>query len=469
MSEMQVLGGNWQFENDKRLFQGTLHYNAENRFIALHLLIPAEDKACPCAPYTGRIPSITGKLFTGTNVVLFDCITGKEETVVFSHASQVIYAKYAFWGLRVNSVDELVFKQVSVDFGDILDWFELCRYTMNEPFSGWGVEWEHDAPIVFKCNENLTIELEPRCGGALGSCAKKYELKQSVIVSFQYEIDVAWNQVLEDIQIIRYLISLGTTQRIEIETAKYQHRFLYEEISGAESRKIYPNGDVLFGTGKVGHPSKKYPFEYLFKLKELTEINGLANWYTNFEKLQPVLDLYNVAYTNNATVISLFLNLTQALETLHARFYANTWGKYKTRALQRLSSFDETNPYRAYWETLLMGDKPENKRILLKFRLSDLCFDLWDDFSSVGLKIDAFIDGVADTRNYYTHYDDNKKEKCFDKNYMPTASSILMTLIEYHVMLIIGFNQTKARDKAGKAIADIMMSHRMQTEMTKVY
>jgi len=44
------------------------------------------------------------------------------------YTQQIIYAKYAFWGLSVNSSEEIRFTKVIFDFGNIIAWSDLCNY-----------------------------------------------------------------------------------------------------------------------------------------------------------------------------------------------------------------------------------------------------------------------------------------------------------------------------------------------------
>lgn len=45
-----------------------------------------------------------------------------------------------------------------------------------------------------------------------------------------------------------------------------------------------------------------------------------------------------------------------------------------------------------------------------------------------------------DTRNYYTHFSPDKRGKAFGKEELPIINAELMALLEYHLMLTLGFD-----------------------------
>lgn len=126
---IQKYGGGWKIFEKETLYQGELHINYDNRVIALEILLPAsEGISLPRPPYKGKIPYICGTLFSGAKILLYDCFTGKETTHVMKYTQQIIYAKYAFWGMSVNSIEEIRFTKAIFDFGDIIAWSDLCNY-----------------------------------------------------------------------------------------------------------------------------------------------------------------------------------------------------------------------------------------------------------------------------------------------------------------------------------------------------
>lgn len=144
-----------------------------------------------------------------------------------------------------------------------------------------------------------------------------------------------------------------------------------------------------------------------------------------------------------------FLNVVQALETFHARFfYEDSKDKYVTSVIERFGSWRNFPDI----EKLLLCDtqKDENcKYIILVSRLNDLLIGKFDGLFWDYYAADAgFAQTVADTRHYYTHYGKSKEKKALKGDKLIDAICILSILLEYYVCLQLGIdNQAKVRER----------------------
>jgi hypothetical protein len=144
-----------------------------------------------------------------------------------------------------------------------------------------------------------------------------------------------------------------------------------------------------------------------------------------------------------------FLNIVQALETFHARFfYDDSKDKYVASVNERFGSL----PNYPTIENLLLSDtqKDENcKYIILVSRLNDLLIGKYDGlFIEYYLSDAGFAQTVADTRHYYTHYGRSKEKKALKGDKLIDAIRILSLLLEYNVCLQLGIdNQEKVREE----------------------
>ena len=144
-----------------------------------------------------------------------------------------------------------------------------------------------------------------------------------------------------------------------------------------------------------------------------------------------------------------FLNIVQALETFHARFfYEDNKEKYVASVTERFGSLQNYPDI----EKLLLCDtqKDENcKYIILVSRLNDLLIGKYDGLFQDYYVTDAeFAQTVADTRHYYTHYGKSKEKKALKGDKLIDAIGILSLLLEYNVCLQLGIdNQSKVREQ----------------------
>lgn len=189
--------------------------------------------------------------------------------------------------------------------------------------------------------------------------------------------------------------------------------------------------------------------EYNFTLEQLSPEKNIQK---ELALLEPIFNLYLslFRYTDMPRTM-VFLNIVQALETFHARFfYEDRKDKYAASVKERFGSYKNYSDI----EKLLLCDtqKDENcKYIILVSRLNDLLIGkydglFWDYYAS-----DAkFAQTVSDTRHYYTHYGKSKEKKALKGDQLIDAIDILSLLLEYNVCLQLGIdNQAKVRERLG--------------------
>lgn len=451
MNNFSTIIGVWKLHNTNTWVNGLLQYDADKRTITLVLYFKNTNIPANCSFSGERICYIIGKLPNGEYISLFNCLVQSEKSNLKGDYEITIGIEYAFEGLNPHSIDELTFKGVVVDFGEILNWYDICHFERPLPKEGEDIcyYWKTGDLIEWKYNDNLTIHFFSTIAHSSENMYKREcILKQNVLVEFKYTEDVPWETVLHDIQVIQYLIGFGMEQVVEIESIRYCHS---SQITELEKEEFYPTTlDVMIGTGII--PSQKYirPDRFLFSFKDFLEIeNGTKRWIESYEKAKPILDLL-LSLPAIKTAEMSFLVLTQALETLHARFFAKTLGDYRTRVGEIISNImDGTEKEKV--KGFLIEDNPKN--ILLKHRLSDLFYaEGANPIFLYGNKLEDYIQKTADTRNYYTHYNEDKREKSFSPKELRIAMIILLSLLDYHLLVIAGFKNEFVKKKIDRKI-----------------
>lgn len=455
MRNIQKYGGTWEFFDSEKTFQGELHIDSDKNFIVLELIIPASDSnPMPRPPYKGKIPYICGTLFSGAKVLLYKCETGKEHTYLLSYTQQIIYSDFAFWGLEIKSEDEVMFSNVTVDFGEIINWSRLCKYNWDYS-SNYGVNliWEHEDPVNFKFGDGLLIKFYPVQGSMeSNSYSKEIIARQSILVDFVYNQPKEIDEILDDILSIQYLIGLGIDNEVVIENIKYQHPTIYSEFENKDGSvtKHFLKADLLFGKGEKKSTASIRPFKFIFTLRDINDQNIFLNWNNRYSKLKPVLDLYFTVFSNKITAPEvLFLNLVQALETFHARFITDDVKDYITRVEKITYNYCRGNENQNQWHDFLLDEHQQNsKKIHLRSRLADLIFaeGILPFWPSSYNKVE-YISKVVDTRNYYTHYNIEKEEKALSREELPLVNAELRILLQFHILKILGFSTDELRKK----------------------
>lgn len=141
----------------------------------------------------------------------------------------------------------------------------------------------------------------------------------------------------------------------------------------------------------------------------------------------------------------MFLSLMQALETLHARFYAYNVVSFVNRIDAIINAPGEGT---AHPEWLIDTGQRRSQKIYLRSRLNDLLYaEGVCPVKVLGSSILDFSTKLVDTRNYLTHYDRRLETKAYGVEELRGINGMLLLLVEYHMLVFLGFNKEFARER----------------------
>lgn len=133
------------------------------------------------------------------------------------------------------------------------------------------------------------------------------------------------------------------------------------------------------------------------------------------------------------------MNVVQALETFHARFFYNDKKSEYVKSVKR--KFSDSKISEEIMNDLISGYQEKSKIIILASRINDLLFDnLSGIFVDYWPRENNFTQRIVDSRNYYTHYDPSKEEKALKGEELKSAIGVLSCLLDYHVCKILGID-----------------------------
>ena len=449
-------GGEWHLPEAKSSYNGDLLVNEEKGVIHL-LLYRVGDESDPFGeiPLWGETPMIFGRLVNGAQILLYGCETGKRQTEYMGRSSLDISVKYAFWGLQAREESELVFNEVQLDFGDIIEWSGICRYELDR--QACSLKWISEPEIEISL-KNRKIKILAGHSEPFGDIAsRKYELDQRVIFSILPDTKWTIGQFMHDVYCLRNLISLGMQGNVSVEEMKYFHeQNLVEAGTGNDaSRRI--RGATVNTRLPRAHIRNRHPYDYLFSLQELLENpHYIDNWFDKYHRMKPIIDLCASVYLHpDIPAEVFFLNMAQALETYHSRFVCNDpqvllgMIEDEIRGLNQPDDADKASSIKKFlWPEC---QKEYYKYITLSARLRYLVFANGGfSFYTLGLKNEDFIEKVVDSRNYYTHYDEKKADQAFAGKELDRANAVLWNVIRYYILKELGFAKEHRNSKIRK-------------------
>lgn len=471
MEEDIRMNGDWYIPETNETIAGTLYINKVQKRIWLQLTRAAsKDDFMGQIRVHGKTDIIKGSIDTGGTILLYDCKIGGQHNYLGQRTTVSVSVRAAFWNLDIENKEELIFSKVVIDFGEIIDWAGLCSFKWNveDDYRDEKLEWKYSSDVEFEIDNNIKLRVVPHLGSKqMGDITKKEAtIKQAVYMQLEYQQAVCWDTIIKDIRIIDHLLALGVNKAVYIEEIWYYHE------SNKDKTGFIRKLDAFLGDAKAG----KYQAQagdwiyYLFTLSDLTgnDYHCLKNWYSKYDLLGSIVELYETAY-NYPGISSemLFLNLAQALETYHARFVSNDLKKYIKlvdvflRESYNLTDYDKFDEHiLSYRHILIAQDEKRTRSITLKSRLGYLFLARFEIiFEYLDYKMDEFIQKVVDTRNYYTHYSIDKKEKIFSRHQLPYVNGILLGVLQYYILKEIGIKEEHIEKVVCQQMAGVSHSY----------
>ena len=448
----QKIYGHWLVPSNGYEFEGNLVVNKDQRGLFLELLIPAAKDGGPTVGIRRgtRVPFIQGSLFGDEKIVLYNCVF-LDTNGFIGNVLQLVRCEYAFEGLNVGSENQLVFSDAFILFSGMLEWTRLCSFkpVFNRNNSR-SIEWHREESVELCLEDGLTLTFSPDISSHYGPYEQEASMSQSVITRFKYKKPISWEHVMQDSKKVRYLCSFALRDYAQIEGIRYLSPSLYEEKNTESAHPLMPQS-VLFGSGKdnVVNPSPGRGFFSLFGFQEGINNGAIQKWFAVFERLEPILDLYFSVLEGIVRAPAFqFLNLVQALETFHARFVTNDVQEAIIKANALQDEHAKNNSYKI--DFLIKPEQSGGRKVHLYTRLAYLSYDCanypWRFTEYLG-KEKAFLTKIVDSRNYFTHYSETKKDKAFKENELTNVNKRLVNLLQYHILKELGFDDDGAYEK----------------------
>ena len=416
---------------------GNLVYNRQAGLIALNLKRKYGTSDIQEESFS-HIDAITGKLNSGAIVSLLNTQCVSNKTIVPSYHEYQFLSSIMIWSNE--ELTEPKFNRFVFKLENALEWSGLTSF--DEDFYE-GLKILSENPERKVCWFDAEITFRPSLNNW-----NHYPRKEDITISQRLEVtvDAKGKRSLDYFISIRdkiiSLIAFAIKGNVNIDE---QYGVDYDKFHAYRENKKYVKHYVL-SNEPLRRAGTTHKYHYNFRLNSLDDARDNDEIMT---KLSPVLNLYLSLFKyNDMPVEMIFLNIVQALETFHSRFYYNNNVKDYVRSVRE--KYEKSPNYNQIKELLLRGNQENCQYIYLVSRINDLLFNsrvrLFLNYCS-GNKKD-FAQKIVDTRNYYTHYDRGKEQIALSGSDLSEAIYILRLLLEYNICLVLGIdNKDKVQDE----------------------
>ncbi|WP_314790171.1 HEPN domain-containing protein [Mogibacterium diversum] len=415
--------------------KGTLHYENKEGRIILKLLRP---ELFLNQNYMKKNNIITGTLDIGLDVTLFNnrCISSKYigGEIVSGHyiSFEADYVIFNHGYLNSYEFDELEFTVENAIFWSGFHTIErtnIGEYKIKT-LDQKSIISMYGAKIEFSVYLNNGLDMFPVDEETKVTFRLLVKIVSKRKQRAEYFIDVR-NKILS-------LISFATKDNVNVEKQilfNYNDTFEFFGDTQYEHKIIYTNGcrRAIIGTNCT---------DYNFFLADIKDQDDLS---TKLNLLDPVFNLYASKFRyNDMPKEMVFLNMIQAIETFHSRFFYND---KKTDFIKSIKCYIGNEiKYEEIKKLLLSLAQMDNncKHINLVSRVIDLLIrgnnELFKYYYEERIK---FAQDIVNTRHYFTHYGQEKENKALKGDKLDEAIEVLILILDYHICKVLGVNNER--------------------------
>ncbi|MEK3794763.1 HEPN domain-containing protein [Paenibacillus sp. FSL R7-0204] len=457
--------GYWTFEDDITQYHGDLYLNRDAGGIVIYIRIPNHGAPKGYLQLPIEIPLIKGTTINGAKITLIDCSRISTQSKVGTEDIYGYQAKYMIEGVSFDHKENVVFSKIKLSIPKIIEWGNVSNYIM--PDAGKDnvlIELKNVNPIEIYTCEEYTLSYYLTYNYPLFNLMKeKIVLEQTPYLTVESESLHTLNWFIDIVMKMKRIIEIAIGLPLEFNKMIAESPAIIWEFDDERTR-IRPIEIVHALTRSLNKTNKKNDesnTKYLFNLNELSENADFSHWQKSSTIIEPVIELYiDDLYNQELSASRHFLNMIQALETYHSRFLCNgTLADFRIRVEAVIAIRPDV--YKESDRKFLL--EGSHKGIALRSRLADLLTaDFKFHFYTSRIKHRDFPKVIADTRNYYTHYNLRQEEKALKGNDLIEAYHLLRSILEYYILKELGFDEDFIHERTRERIEPLIIRNQIR-------
>ena len=425
--------------------EGEIICNRESGVILLILTKPLGDSSVFGKSYPS-IPVIIGQINNGAKVTLFHNKRVKNHVRLGQAQNIVFITDYLIWSRKEQKGTQ--YNELVCILKNALAWSCLTAYEQNH--GGIKLKDEPETRVFTWFGAKISFSVFSNESFWIPFDSEERMIEQRVELSIASVEKKTAEELISIRDKIIAMISFAISNNVNV---KEEYLVNYDDSYTVTDKHLEYHKHHLLCAKKELVISNTNVWDYNFTLDQLPGDRDIND---ELEKLQPVFNLYVSLFKyRDMPVEMVFLNIVQALETFHTRFYGNNKRKYIESVNAR---FPDNSDFAAIRKKLLpeeknynseLGPKNTKGRIHLTSRINDLLIGKGDSlFMEYWKGEEDYAHTIAITRNYYTHYDINKYERALKGDALKESIFVLSKLLEYHICAVLGINiQDKIRQE----------------------
>jgi len=436
MFDLRKIDGYWWLPDkpDKKI-SGILTYSPTEGFI-LELNGVFDDIIDESPDYH---KFIIGDSQKGDTITIHCCFLIQSSHSIPCYAKSKYIANIGYIGYHFSNEKQIMFSRISMRYDFFEEWLNyrvFSHHTEETKESKYKHTLTYESPGSINIKvQDYTLEIYYGFSSSSGDNWREDKIKTYARIYVDFNKPLTLDASFAFVNHFRNFITLGTGDCIDI----------IEFRGKNDDMKDNQWVEILFRISSIKKMTKKlYPFQmiYTFRNIESNPSFYLNNWFEKIGSLEPIYNLFfAILYIPNIYPLHEFLSLTQAIEAYHSRKFNNDFlllrefKQFRKKIIKNIEDLSEE--YKDHFFTKVSYI---NKKIL-RIKLKELFIKYQYITNCVTDDIDEFINKIADTRNYYTHYDEKLKKKAVVIKDLPLLSQKILFFLVGILLREIGFDE----------------------------
>jgi hypothetical protein len=393
-------------------------------------------------------PDIILGVAGGALVTLYRCVcTGSNFQIPGQYTEKYI-GHFVLRGVHVAHAEHILFDKMQHRYDALFEWAGITGIKTESQTNAQGHLTRIEATYGFP--ETPTFQVDRAVIRLIPAVQTDGLRTDHFTVSESLSIEVVADTPLSlEAYLVNYFhdianfLSLGVGGPVQIEEVSAE---LHSENEPSQQNRPQRVEITFLSRGR--HVTKtRNRWDMLFTLRDLGQSaeRAFALWLQRANDLRPVYDLYfGTIFQEGAYLHQRFLSLAQALESYHRRAYGGTHlaaDKFSSVLSDLLAVVNlEAHAINRDVRNAFSNKLKYLNEVSLRKRLKDLFRDRHELASLLIRNEGRFIDRVVNTRNYYTHYDEDAREGAVEERNLLSLTDQMQFLLELCLLGELGLS-----------------------------
>lgn len=349
-------------------------------------------------------------------------------------------------GKHFDKEEDAKFRNVRFCAFNMFQWFGLSGIDQKFSNSGdtYSINYKKLNSIDFEINQHCTGKVSFDSPVRVSDVDNKIDISEGCYTSFDYVSKTKFEDILIDVKIFIGLITFFTFEQSYPLSISFQDDDILEETECGKRKKtikmIYQY-DLYSSKYKI-----RRQHQHLVRYQDIAGIypEVIKSWFEKYKEIEPVFSLMLYSFKDkNRFRVEKFIDIVRAIETYHRRTLKSTrfpQSEYEQLVCRILSDVQISKEEKLWLE----GKLKYGNEITLHKRIKELINKsnttlLNDSNRSIG----KFCQRVVDSRNYYTHYDENLASKALTGKELFDVNQKLMVLLFSDILNLLEIDSSQ--------------------------